>query len=173
MTISQPSPDLLIFIPHHRSSRLLRFVSWIEILVFSIRTTWRFDRKSQVINIDRRWAMLNFVKTIELCEIESIDIKRESFALVDINREIILLTSINGKLLHNFNRDRYSLVITIADGASFKCENNYLRIFTSTNLATVREFADLVRSHLNPSDRAMSELPNCKSSTVGLTPIKF
>lgn len=54
-----------------------------------------------------------------------------------------------------------------------KSQNNYLRIFTSTNLATVREFSELVRSHLNSSDRAMSNLPNCESSAGGLTPIKF
>ncbi len=165
----------LVPLGHKSKQKILEHTA--DILTFSslashARTIWNFDLNSQSVIRNHRWAMLSFVKTIELCEIKSIEIKRESSILADIIREFILLVSINGKLLHELDRDRYSLIAIFKDGSSFKCQNNYLRIFTSTNLATVREFAALVRSHLNLPEREASHLPNRESMLAELTHTK-
>jgi hypothetical protein len=135
------------------------------------RRTWSFDLKSESVTINYRLVILSFVKTIKTSEIKSIAIKRESSVLIVAIRELLLLMPITGKFLFELDRDRYSLIAILNDGSSFKCNNNYIRIFTSTDLSTVREFAELVRSHLNLPDRAASE-PNFISRSERLTTAK-
>lgn len=160
---------------HKSTQKILEHTS--DILTFSsltydARTTWMFDLKSQTVTINSHWTTLNTVKKIKLSEIRSIDIKREPSLLIDITREVLLLVSLSGKLFYNLDRDRYSLILILNDGSSFKCQNDYIRIFSSTNLATVREFAELVRSHLNLPQPAATHLPNRESKSMGLTHTK-
>jgi hypothetical protein len=133
------------------------------------RETWSFDLKSERVTSNYRLAILSFVKTIKMSEIKSIAIKRESSVYVAAARE--LLIPLTGKFLFDLDRDRYSLIAILKDGSSFRCKTNYLRILTSTNLSTVQEFAELVRSHLNLSDRSASE-PNYTSRSERLTVTK-
>jgi hypothetical protein len=154
--ISEHTPDILTFTSIFRGAG---------------RETWSFDLKSNIVTLKSNIATSNYrlvFKTITISEIKSIAIKRESTVPVAAIRALILLT---GKLLFDLDRDRYSLIAILKDGSSFSCKTNYLRIFTSTNLSTVREFAELVRSHLNLPDRSASE-PNYTSRSERLTATK-
>jgi hypothetical protein len=150
------------------TSDILTFTS---IFRGAARETWSFDLKSERVTGNYRLAILSFVKTIKTSEIKSIAIKRESSVLVDVIRDSFLLMPLNRKFLFELDRDRYSLIAILKDGSSFKCSNNYVRIFTSTDLITVREFAELIRFHLNLPDRSASE-PNYTSRSERLTATK-
>jgi hypothetical protein len=153
--ISEYTPDILTFTSIFRRAGT---------------ETWSFDLKSESITINYRLAILSFVKTIKTSEIKSIAIKRESSVLVSTIRESFLLMPLTGKVLFDLDRDRYSLIAILHDGSSFQCKNNYLRIFTSNELSTVREFAELVRSHLNLPESASE--PNYTSRVERLTATK-
>jgi hypothetical protein len=145
------------------TQNVFRFISIFE--YFS--QTWNFDCQNSYVKLQSRYLGCKYNQKIEVASIKYVCIKRESYGLYMLLAVSGALLSPNAsKNLAHLRRDRYSLILVLKDGATFKCPNNYLRVFSSTDLCLLEEYADRLRSHLNLPEKVNAEIADRHSAVL-------
>jgi hypothetical protein len=115
------------------------------------KVSWKFDATEQIIEIESRTLIDNSSKHITRSKIKSIAIKTEFLPI-----EIPLYKLARFAHRRQYQK-QYSAILIPSDRAKLKSQQEYWRIFTSTDLELVCDLVDRVQAHLNlPLDELLS-----------------